>query len=164
VPILMYHSISDNLLGCRIPTTTSIHVPLFFAAQMHWLRAAGYRTVGLAEAWVGLRDGADLSRAVVLTFGDGYHDFYTDAIDVLTQCGFSATIFLVTDRIGQTATRVEGADCLTWQEVKILAQAGIRFGSHTVTHPDLRSTNPETVRIRIGAIERGYRAECRWTR
>src|SRR5258708_38323605 len=89
VPILMYHSISDNLFGMSHPYYHINTRPAVFAAQMHWLRAAGYRTVGLAEAWVGLRDGAVLSRAVVLTFGDGYHDFYTDAMDVLTQCGFS---------------------------------------------------------------------------
>jgi peptidoglycan/xylan/chitin deacetylase (PgdA/CDA1 family) len=150
VPILMYHSISDNLFGMSHPYYHINTRPAVFAAQMHWLRAAGYRTVGLAEAWAGLRDGADLSKVVVLTFGNGYRDFYTDAMDVLTQCGFSATIFLVTDRIGQTATRVEGADYLTWQEVKILAQAGIRFGSHTVTHPDLRSTNPEQLEYELG--------------
>src|SRR5260370_7211659 len=109
---------------------------------MHWLRSAGYRTVGLAEAWAGLAAGADLSKVVVLTFGDGYRDFYTDAIDVLTQCGFSATIFLVTDRIGQTPMRVEGADYLTCQALKILPHAAIQFGSHPPPPPDRPPTLP----------------------
>ncbi len=93
---------------------------------------------------------ADLSKVVVLTFDEGYRDFYTDAMDVLTQCGFSATMFLVTGRIQQTSLRIEGADYLTWQEVRLLHQAGIRFGSHTETHPDLRSTNPDQLEYELG--------------
>ena len=116
VPILMYHSISDNLFGMSHPY---YHINTlsrsFFQNRCAGFRNAGYRTVGLAEAWAGLASGADLSKVVVLTFGDGYRDFYTDAMDVLTQCGFSATFFLVTSRIRQTSLRVEGADYLTWQ-------------------------------------------------
>lgn len=150
VPILMYHSISDNLFGMSHPYYHINTRPAVFSAQMRWLRAAGYRTIGLAEAWAGLAVGADLSKVMVLIFGDGYRDFYTDAMDVLTQCGFSATMFLVTDRVGQNSLRIQGADYLTWREVKDLQQAGIQFGSHTVTHPDLRSMNPDQLEYELG--------------
>lgn len=150
VPILMYHSISNNLFGMSHPYYHINTSPAVFSEQMRWLRNAGYRTIGLAEAWTGLAAGTDLSKVVVLTFGDGYRDFYTDAMDVLTQCGFSATLFLVTDRIRQNSLRIEGADYLTWREVKQLQQAGIRFGSHTVTHPDLRSSSPDQLEYELG--------------
>jgi len=150
VPILMYHSISHNLFGMSHPYYHINTLPSVFSEQMRCLRNAGYRTVGLAEAWAALDTGEDLSKVVVLTFGDGYRDFYTDAMDVLTQCGFSATVFLVTSRIRQTSLRVVGADYLTWQEVKQLQRAGIRFGSHTVTHPDLRSMNPDQIEYELG--------------
>lgn len=150
VPILMYHSISDNLFGMSHPYYQINTRPAVFSEQMRWLRNAGYHTVGLAEAWAGLAAGANLSRTVVLTFSDGYRDFYTDAMDVLTQCGFSATMFVATDRIRRTSVRIEGADYLTWEEVKFLQQAGVRFGSHTVTHADLRSTNPDQLEYELG--------------
>jgi peptidoglycan/xylan/chitin deacetylase (PgdA/CDA1 family) len=150
VPILMYHSISSNLFGMSHPYYHINTLPTVFFEQMHWLRNAGYRTVGLAEAWAGLASEADLSKVVVLTFGDGYRDFYTEAMDVLTQCGFGATIFLATDRIRQTSVCIAGADYLTWREVKLLHQAGVRFGSHTVTHPDLRSAYPEQLEYELG--------------
>jgi len=46
--------------------------------------------------------------------------------------------------------RIEGVDYLTWQEVRELHAAGISFGSHTVTHPDLRSLGPEQIDYEIG--------------
>ena len=150
VPILMYHSISHNLFGMSHPYYHINTLPSVFSEQMRCLRNAGYRTISLAEAWAGLNAGDNLSKVVVLTFGNGYRDFYTDAMDVLTQCGFTATLFLVTSRIRHTPLRVAGADYLTWREVRQLQQAGIQFGSHTVTHPDLRSMKPDQIEYELG--------------
>src|SRR6266481_9690243 len=149
VPILMYHSISDNLFGMSHPYYHINTLPEVFSEQMRWLRNSGYRTVGLDEAWEGLAAGSDLSKTVVITFDDGYQDFYTDALPVLKQCGFTATIFLATDRIQDTSARFEGADYLTWREVRELQAEGIRFGSHTVTHPDLRSLGPDQIEFEL---------------
>jgi peptidoglycan/xylan/chitin deacetylase (PgdA/CDA1 family) len=150
LPILMYHSISDNLFGMSHPYFHINTSPETFSQQMRWLRHAGYRTLDLAEAWAGLEAGADFSKRVVITFDDGYRDFYTDAMDVLKQCGFTATIFLATDRIRNTPARIEGADYLTWSEVRELHAEGIRFGAHTVTHPDLRSLGPDQIEYELG--------------
>jgi peptidoglycan/xylan/chitin deacetylase (PgdA/CDA1 family) len=79
VPILMYHSISDHLFGMSHPYYHINTLPEVFSQQMRWLRNRGYRAVDLAEAWAGLQVGDDLSKTVVLTFDDGYRDFYTDA-------------------------------------------------------------------------------------
>jgi peptidoglycan/xylan/chitin deacetylase (PgdA/CDA1 family) len=150
VPILAYHSISENLFGKVHPyhhINTSVSV---FTEQMKWLRQAGYRTWNLSEALSALETGQDLSKAVVLTFDDGYRDFYTDAFPILKQCGFSATIFLATDRIRDVSVRIEGADYLTWSEVRELHAGGITFGSHSVTHPDLRSLGPEQIDFELG--------------
>jgi len=150
VPILMYHSISDNLFGMSHPYYQINTSPEIFSQQMRWLRFAGYRTLSLAEAWRGLEAGRNMSKSVVITFDDGYGDFYTDGFEVMKQCGFTATIFLTTDRIQNTPARIEGADYLTWSQVRELHEAGITFGSHTVTHPDLRSLNPEQIEYELG--------------
>jgi peptidoglycan/xylan/chitin deacetylase (PgdA/CDA1 family) len=150
VPILMYHSISDNLFGMSHPYYHINTLPEVFSEQMRWLRNSGYRTVGLDEAWEGLAAGTDVSKTVVITFDDGYRDFYTDALPILKQCGFTATIFLATDRIRSVPARIEGADYLTWSDVRELHLEGIRFGSHTVSHPDLRSLGPDQIEYEVG--------------
>jgi peptidoglycan/xylan/chitin deacetylase (PgdA/CDA1 family) len=150
VPILTYHSISQHLFG-KVHPYHHINTPVsIFAMQMRWLRQAGYRTIKLSELMNGFETTRDFSRAVVLTFDDGYQDFYTDAFPLLKQCGFTATVFLATDRIRDTSVRVEGADYLTWREVRALHSEGVEFGSHSVTHADLRSLGPEQIDYELG--------------
>ena len=76
-------------------------------------------------------------KRVAITFDDGYRDFYRNAFPVLSQFGFSATVFLPTAYIGENTQQFKGRDCLTWSEVRELQKYGISFGSHTVTHPQL---------------------------
>ena len=150
VPILMYHSVSESLFGRSRPVDQINTSPSVFAMQMKWLRQAGYRTVNLSEMVAALEAGKHVSRAFVLTFDNGYQDFYTDAFPVMKQCGFTATVFLTTDRIRDISVRIEGANYLTWREVRELHAEGILFGSHTVTHPDLRSLEPEQIDYELG--------------
>src|SRR5215472_1623044 len=150
VPILMYHSISDNLFGMSHPYFQINTHPRMFSAQMRWLKRSGYRTLDLGDVLKGLETKADLRKTIALTFDDGYRDFYTEALPVLKQCGFTATVFLATDRIANTPVRIEGADYLTWSDVRELHAEGIRFGSHTVTHPDIRSLAPEQLEYELG--------------
>jgi len=150
VPILKYHSISDNLFGKTHPFH-QINTPVsIFEMQMKWLRQNGYRTISLPELLTRFESADDLAKTVILTFDDGYQDFYTEAFPLLTQCGFTATVYLATDRIHDRAARMEGADYLTWSEVKELQSAGISFGSHSVTHADLRSLGPEQIDYELG--------------
>ena len=149
VPVLMYHSISDNLFGKSHPYYQINTAPEVFSRQMRWLRNNGYRTLDTNELMCGLQNGQDLSKTVVITFDDGYRDFLTDAMDVMKQCSFSATIYLATDRVQHKSLRIEGAEYLTWSDVRELHQHGIRFGSHTVTHPDMRSLGPEQIEYEL---------------
>lgn len=150
VPILMYHSISTNLFGLSHPYSQINTAPEMFSMQMRWLRNAGYQSVTLSELVDGFADAQEMSKKVVITFDDGYRDLFTDGLAILKQCRFTATIFLATDRIRDTPMRFEGVDYLTWRDVRELQKEGMNFGSHTVTHPDLRSLEPEQIDYELG--------------
>jgi peptidoglycan/xylan/chitin deacetylase (PgdA/CDA1 family) len=151
VPILAYHSISENLFGYSHPYYQINTSPKVFTEQMKWLRNAGYRTLNLEELAAALEGGVcDLSKRFVITFDDGYRDVLTEGWPVMHQCGFSATVFLATDRIHSCSRRVEGADYLTWRDVRELHAQGMSFGSHTVSHADLRSMDPEEIDYELG--------------
>ena len=145
VPILMYHSVSDNMFGKKHPYYQINTSPQIFARQMKWLHEAGYQTLTLAGLRDAIENGGVPSKSVVITFDDGYRDFYTDAYSAMRRYGYVATIFLATGRIQDTPARIDGADYLTWNEVAELHREGIEFGSHTVSHPDLRSLGPDEI-------------------
>jgi peptidoglycan/xylan/chitin deacetylase (PgdA/CDA1 family) len=73
----------------------------------------------------------------VITFDDGYRDFYTNAFPILQKYHFPATVFLPTDFIENETNKLRGKDHLTWSLVAELSASGISFGSHTLSHPQL---------------------------
>ncbi|MEY3289445.1 MAG: hypothetical protein RLZZ419_1687 [Pseudomonadota bacterium] len=140
IPILMYHSIAGNTDDHLHPYYRTVTTPETFAMQMAFLSRSGYRTLTLFEA-VGLLQGEanhqPLGRSVVITFDDGFQDFYSAAFPVLEQFGFKATVFLISALIGKTF--VTGRQCLNAEEIRELSRNGIEFGSHTVSHPQLKN-------------------------
>ena len=143
VPILMYHGISDEPEPGITPYYRTNTAPRIFRRQMAWLSDNGFRAVDLAEAVDSA--GAGSGRRVVLTFDDGYADFYREAFPVLSQHGFGASVFLATAFVGRPRG-LKGKVCLSWDQVRELREAGIRFGSHTVNHPQLRELRGQGVR------------------
>ncbi|MGO8795990.1 MAG: polysaccharide deacetylase family protein [Candidatus Sulfotelmatobacter sp.] len=150
VPILMYHSISEeDELGVHAYYRTKTS-PAIFASQLKYLHDNGYTTCSLAEAVHYVQDKTPTAaRLVVITFDDGFRDFYREAFPLLNQYGFSATVFLPTAYIGESPVAFKGKDCLTWAEVRELHRHGIRFGSHTVTHPQLHDLSAAKIQEEI---------------
>lgn len=152
IPVLMYHSISvDAEHGISPYYRLNTH-PNIFRRHMSLLKEWGYVGITLDEALKSLGGEQTLEgRApVVITFDDGFQDFYTAAFPVLQEFGFSATMFLPTSFIANSrrAFRPKGGsdldsnrsgdrNCLTWQEIHEMSRYGVEFGSHTVTHPKL---------------------------
>jgi peptidoglycan/xylan/chitin deacetylase (PgdA/CDA1 family) len=146
VPILMYHSISENLFGKTHPYYQINTAPQIFVEQMRSLFRMGYRALSPGEVVEGFNRGADLTKTVVITFDDGYRDFVKEALPVLKECGFTATIYLATCRIQDVPETFDGAEYLTWSEVRELRKEGMEFGSHTISHLSLREQKPDAVR------------------
>ena len=105
----------------------------------------GLRTHGTPRRLVlmgdAIADKQDLpEKPVIITIDDGYRDNYENAFPILQEYNITATIFLVTDPIDLGDPRY-----MTWEMVEEMAAAGIRFGPHSKTHPDLRGQSRDTL-------------------
>lgn len=132
--ILAYHEISDTPADPRHNVR-----PAAFREQMHWLADHGYTTGNLGE------EPAD-PKVVGIMFDDGYQDFYHQAWPVLDDLGFTATVFVITDRVGEMVRWYAGeraVPLLDWSQIQELARHGVQFGSHTHTHSDLTTLDRE---------------------
>jgi peptidoglycan/xylan/chitin deacetylase (PgdA/CDA1 family) len=149
----MYHSIRDEVRPKHpyYGTNTSPHV---FRLQMGFLHQNGYSTISLDEAVIALEAHAPVAKSIAITFDDGYRNFYTHAFQILRECGFSATLFLPTSRIGNKPIRFEGDEYLSWGEVRNLQSHGIRIGSHTISHRRLTNLREPEVDRELGDSKR----------
>ena len=152
VSILMYHSIADGPVHPRGPYFGLTTTPRQFRIQMEVLRDLNCEVVGLGET-IGqpAQPAGDGRPRVSITFDDGYHDFLAEAFPILQEFGFPATVFLPTQYIGSSPQEFCGKRCLTWSEVRALHGAGIRFGSHTVSHPQLHGLRDSQVSYELRA-------------
>ena len=134
----MYHSISEA--GTAMCVT-----PAAFARQVEWLHQAGWKSLTLREAMAAHQP---LQHSVVLTFDDGFADAYSTAWPLLRERGMTATIFMVTDQVGQVASWADAnpvAPLLDWSQIREMAQEGFEFGSHTASHLDVRTATDEEI-------------------
>jgi len=117
---------------------------------MKRLASLGWRGVSLAEfVHLSSQSNGTRSRVFGITFDDGYADSLYHALPVLQELGFSATVFVIVDRIGTDVIHnprwltlypdvlPSTYRYLTWEEVKTLYDTGIEIGAHTCTHPFL---------------------------
>lgn len=141
LPVLMYHRVADRTVAGLEPYCVS---PDQFDRQLALLRQHGFRSITLAE-WQGHRQsGQPLpGRPVLLTFDDGYLDIRSTAWPILRRHGMTATVFLVSDMVGQLAAWDAGygtpAPLMSWRDVHALQGEGISFGAHGATHRPLTS-------------------------
>ncbi|MGA2540029.1 MAG: polysaccharide deacetylase family protein [Verrucomicrobiota bacterium] len=138
LPILMYHSVSaDPERGVAAYYKVNIG-PAVFRRHLRQLVEAGYRTMDVAGLARLVGGGEPLPpKTVVITFDDGFRNIYTEAFPVLQEHRFTATVFLPTAFIQGERRCFNGTECLTWDEVRQLRKAGVEFGSHSVSHPEL---------------------------
>jgi peptidoglycan/xylan/chitin deacetylase (PgdA/CDA1 family) len=131
VPVLMYHYIRVNP-DPRDRTGFALSVtPAMFHAQMDYLARNHFRVLGLQDVVWAMRTQHPMPpRSVVLTFDDGYADFYTAAAPELRGYGFTATTYVVTGFVGTPRY-------LTWPQLTELDRQGITIGAHTVHHAAL---------------------------
>ncbi len=134
VPILTYHFIANNP-NSKDRARDSLSVPPDkFEAQMDYLSKNDYTPITL-DTLYGIYNNQTTAPAkpVVLTFDDGYIDFYTNAFPILRKYNFHVVSFISTELIG-------GGYYMNWDQIKEIQASGlVTFESHSVTHANLPS-------------------------
>jgi peptidoglycan/xylan/chitin deacetylase (PgdA/CDA1 family)/glycosyltransferase involved in cell wall biosynthesis len=143
LPVLLYHHIGTPTSFTRQYQLTVR--PAKFQRHMRWLRRLGYSPITPAQ-WLAWREaGIPIpDKPVLLTFDDGYADIAKYALPILRHYGFTATIFVLTDR-----RCWEGLPVMTMEDILYWATRGIEVGVHTRTHPDLTSVTSSVLRGEI---------------
>jgi peptidoglycan/xylan/chitin deacetylase (PgdA/CDA1 family) len=132
--ILFYHRVSDD----RDELAVSPHN---FRRQMDYLATESYRVVDVVEAAALLERGGPFRRTVGLSFDDGFLDVAEEALPILAERGFRATVFVtpgVVDGWASFAWYRSQPPLLGWEEIVELDREGtLRFEAHSLTHPNL---------------------------
>lgn len=157
VPVLMYHSISEEGQPAFLPFCVSKSQ---FETELEILAAGGFETLTVSELVRYRAEGIRLPRnSVVLTFDDGFADFHTTAVPMMRKFGFRATLYLTTGFVGGTsrwlASSGEGdRPMMSWDDVRDCSNAGMEIGAHTVTHLALDRLQHDTARQEIETSKR----------
>lgn len=131
IPILMYHSISDD-----DPNNNLLVPPSMFEEQMAWLEANEFTAMDLDEALDAMETGKVPKRPVVITFDDGYSDNYTSAFPSLKNHGLKATFFVITDG-------VDDGYYMSSEMLKEMQSNGMSIQNHTANHLELDKLSRE---------------------
>lgn len=146
IVILMYHRINDSV-SKELSVRRSD-----FIWQMNYLLRKGYKVISLDEA---IRNefidsinqhicGCTYKKKkyIVLTFDDGYEDYYTTAFPILLHFGYPSLVFPVpgyieTGNVFRWDKDLGESRLMNWKEIKELSETDlVVFGSHSMTHPD----------------------------
>lgn len=149
--ILFYHRVSDehDPLAVRVQR---------FRSQMYSLAERGFRALDVVAARRRLeedrRPGARArERAIGLSFDDGYRDVAQNALPVLEELGFSATVFVVTGAVDgwvRLSWYERQPELLDWAEIERLdADSPLSFEAHSRTHPNLLALSETAVRAEL---------------
>lgn len=138
IDVLMYHQVG-RFENIKTHKATYCDVGRF-RNQMKLLKLSGYQTITIDDLNNYLKNNTQLpEKSILLTFDDGYENFYQYAFPVLQEYGFNAIVYLVVGKIGKNADWLEKdghspARLMNLEQIKELMKYGIEFGSHGYDH------------------------------
>jgi len=129
IPIIMYHYVEyvkddGDLIRKRLDI-----VPSLFEGHLRTLRNANYETYFVKDIPDILNGVIHYStQSAVLTFDDGYGDFYTDVFPLLKKYHMRATLYVIYDFIGRKGFLDE-------EQIRDIIDSDlVEIGSHTLNH------------------------------
>lgn len=140
--VLVYHKVDDNLEWGLTRVT-----PQTFKKQIRILKEDGYRFLTVSD----IRKSDPTDKVVAITFDDAYESVFENAFPILKDENVPATIYAISDYVGELNSWDLNVGNLqfahsTWEQLKVMRDAGWEIGSHTRTHKDLRSVNDDDLK------------------
>ncbi len=144
VPILLYHYVEyAKDQGDTIRKSLDI-VPYTFEQEIKTLKDDGFSFITTKDLADALDDETVLpSKSVILTFDDGYRDFYTDVFPILKKYQVKAVAYVVPNFLG----RPNNLDI--WQLKEIAKSGLVEIGAHTMDHSYLAGLPLKKVRYEV---------------
>jgi len=144
--VLMYHGVADE---AEDPNHLCV-APSRFAEQLAWLKRRGLRGVSIGTLVDAMRAGRPRG-LVGITFDDGYVSVLEAALPELRRHGFTATMFIVSGRLGGSNEWDEGPrwPLMSAGQVRELAAAGMEIGSHSTTHVRLAGLDARQLEAQV---------------
>jgi peptidoglycan/xylan/chitin deacetylase (PgdA/CDA1 family) len=149
----MYHSISSSASPGFAPNIVS---PALFSDHLSYLDHSHYTPLTVTQfAHAMAQEGDGLPpRPVILTFDDGYADFYSNAFPLLQRHGLVATVYIATGFVGRTSRWNQPIGegmrpMMTWAQLAEISAHGIECGAHSHTHRPLDLLPPSAAREEI---------------
>src|SRR3989344_3966551 len=149
VPILYYHYVGNNP-NPEDKARDSLSIsPDKFDEQMGVIASAGYSPISLDTLYAALKGQATLpAKPIILTFDDGYIDFYINAFPILKKYNMHTTAFIASGLVGAPAY-------MSWSQIKEIDATGlVVFQAHSVSQPNLNSLSHEQVRFQLAESKR----------
>ncbi len=144
VPILLYHYVEyvkDK--GDTIRQSLDIN-PYIFEKQIQTLRDAGYTFITAGDLGKVIDAEESLPRKpVIITFDDGYDDFYTDVLPLLKKYNVKATAYIVAGVIGRL-------NYMSKDEIQKAQESGlVEIGAHSMYHRYLKGISYNEAKFEI---------------
>lgn len=153
LPVIFYHHI-QNMDVAKANGQQNLTVATdTFIKQMQYLKDKGYNTASTSV----LTDFFDKSipvpkNSIIITFDDGYEDFYVNVLPVIKQDGFKVVLALPTGLVGNPGY-------LTWDEISQGASNGIEIINHTWSHANMASGNTSVIQREITTADNQLNAQ-----
>lgn len=138
IQILMYHQVGQ-FPNMKTHRATYCDIGRF-KVQMRYLSIFGYNVLSMSDVMKCLQGNMQIpSKAVALTFDDGYENFYEYAFPVLQHYAFPATVYAIGRLVGQNADWLiadghPNPPLMSGYRLRELLKHKIEIGSHSFNH------------------------------
>lgn len=144
VPVIYYHHVQP-MVEARAKGKESLTVDnRIFESQMAYLSLKGYSAISASQLTNALIAKSGLpAKPVIITFDDGYSDFYTYAYPTLQKYHLVASLAIPTGLLGN-------AGHMSWDQLKQVLEGGQIFVySHTLSHANLTKVSTKKAQHEI---------------
>lgn len=144
VPILLYHYV-EYVQDKKDTIRQSLNItPDVLTAQIETLKGDGYNFVTMSDVADALSGKASLpTKPIVLTFDDGYMDFYTDVFPILKKEQVKAVEYVIADFLNRPNFM------FIFQLQEVAKSPLVEIGAHTMDHLWLKGMTKDRAEFQI---------------